>query len=100
GDDDVVSLHFNVKVALILHTPKTREVAIGQLIMHGREQHLVGIKPLSRRSIPIAETLDVFLLGAVAAAEDGAVVLDPSPMIRQPQWRDPCALSDSSDEVS
>ena len=58
GDDDVVSVHFNVKVALILHTPKTREVAIGQLIMHVRE-HLVGIKPLGRRSIPIAETLGI-----------------------------------------
>jgi len=51
-------------------TPKTRKVAIGQLIMHGREQHLVGIKPLGRRSIPIAETLDVFLLGAMDATEE------------------------------
>ena len=56
GDDHVVSLHFNLKVALILHTPKTREVAIGQLIMHVRE-HLVGIKPLGLN--PIAETLDI-----------------------------------------
>ena len=67
-----------MKVALILHTPKTREVAIGQLIMHGRER-LVGIKALGRRSIPIAETLDAFLLGAMDAAEDSAVVLDPMP---------------------
>ena len=78
GRVTTMSSHFNVKVALILHTPKTREVAIGQLIMHGRE-HLVGIKPLGRRSIPIAETLDAFLLGAMDAAEDGAVVLDPMP---------------------
>jgi hypothetical protein len=73
-----------VKVALIHYTPKTRKVAIGQLIMHGRE-HLVGIKPLGRRSIPIAETLDVFLLGAMDAAEEWCRLLDPSPMKRQPQ---------------
>ena len=88
-----------MKVALIHYTPKTRKVAIGQLIMHGRE-HLVGIKPLGRRSIPIAETLDVFLLGAMDAAEDGAVVLDPMPNDTAAAMTRPCALSDSSDEIS
>ena len=40
---------------------------------------LGGIKALDPRSIPIAKTLDAFLLGAMDTAEDSAVVLDPMP---------------------
>ena len=80
SDDDIVSLHFNVD-PLYAEDPQGRHWPA----QHGREQHLVGIKPLGRRSIPIAEALDVFLLGAMDATEEWCRLLDPSAMIRQPQ---------------
>jgi hypothetical protein len=36
--------------------------------------------------IPVAQARHALMLGAMHAAEDGAVVLDAVPMMRQPQW--------------